>query len=190
MKSLLEDILDKRQTSIKDCARISLNNIETVSNVIIDGEKILMIPMRNLDTYNGLSLLTILGEYVERDLEEGIIVDEEFISKEYLQNLNINPKIRQVIKDKWVFFSSFFDRDIDNTVLLTVVSLLENFHLDCIRKCVACEKYFTVTKKKIFPFCRKCLKKATVYKWRKKDLERYNKYMRELQRRLKDKNHT
>jgi hypothetical protein len=61
--------------------------------------------------------------------------------------------------EKGLRFSWFFIEDIESSILIVLVPLLEKFPLSYIGICPDCEKFFRIKRKKQSPLCPVCLKR-------------------------------
>jgi hypothetical protein len=79
-------------------------------------------------------------------------------------------------------FSEFCDPAMESSLRFGLYLLLEEFPLSTIEQCPDCSRYIVMTTKKKLPFCNSCLKKQSVYRWRKRNRSLYNAYQRNRQK--------
>jgi hypothetical protein len=133
------------------------------------------------------------------DAEEAEVIYWRVANGDYLKTgFDPEEKVAYEIFDRWEKEppfpweggeenNAYVDPNIGATILTTLIPLLEKFPRNVIKTCEVCSKFFRATRKKKRPMCRACLKKESVYEWRKKNPEVYRIYQRDLQKGVKRK---
>lgn len=103
-----------------------------------------------------------------------VFFEENRISLRPSRRLDISREENFEIDEEWVtrgvtrpdfdfseglMFSRFFIEDIESSILIVLVPLLEKFPLSYIGICPDCEKFFRIKRKKKSPLCPACLKR-------------------------------
>ena len=154
-----------------------------IGDVVIRGNQVKLVYRKSLRPYDA-NVRFDFG-YEERREDWQKTIDQEYVDQEFA-NLPDDKK------EKHAFFSNFCDSDIPSSVLLSLVPLLENFPLECIRRCPKCGKYFTSTRKKKSALCRYCLKRESMHHWlrKKENRDAWNEYNRNLRKGIVDEKPT
>jgi hypothetical protein len=175
----IHDELESNLWTIQEQSRIPrANNTPLVSaagtvtyKLQVVGNRISLVPHGTAIRYDRRADLSLSGPYVR--LDAGKAVDKVYLDDKF-KGKNV---------DHHAFFTHFYDEDLERTVLLSLVPLLQTIPVQTIKQCKDCEKYYLATKKKKDQRCRKCLQRAHTYAWRKKHRPKYNASQSESRRR-------
>jgi hypothetical protein len=179
--SSLGDILDQSHRSLGDRA-VRTNHLgEVLYDYRVKLDNVSLVPRRRTHPYHVPANLS--GHYQYTPLKAGRQADEDYLQRYFLGKPNASD---------YAYFSRHYDPDIESTVLLSLIPLLENFSLNSIGRCTKCKAYFKKTKRKKSDLCRPCHTKKKIYDWRAKPVnhEAYNIYQRNLAKGLKDETPT
>ena len=181
--SSLGDILDQSHRSFGDRV-VRTNHLgEVLYDYRVKLDNVSLVPRRRTHPYDVPANLS--GHYKYIPLRAGRDADENYLHRYFLGNAKVDDS-------KYAFFSRHYDPDIETTILLSLISLLENHSLNSIGKCDLCKAFFTRTKRKVWDLCRPCLAKMKTYDWRSQadNHEAYNEYQRNRAKGLKDETPT
>ena len=180
----LRDIVSTENTIFRDGENRCTGDYALVTgDVVIKGNQVKLVYRKNLRPYyEGVRL--DFGYDIRPEQWEKTI-DQEYVDKEL-------AGIPDDEKEKHSFFSNCYDSDVQSSVLLSLVPLLENFPLECIRRCSGCGKYFTSTRKKKSPLCHFCYKRRSMPNWLRKPENRksFNEYIRNRRKGVGDETPT
>ncbi len=182
MKNWMDMALRENQRSLGDGGNAyKVEGIVMTQVILVKSNRVSLRSPKRLVPYDvGINLRNFMGQYKPLQLESGKEANQDYIDEHF----------SDVKRENYAFFSTCHDPDITTTIQYTLVQLLTHFHLDCIRKCPECQKYYKSTKKKESPLCTRCLNRANTYKWRNKNRETYNEYQRNLFKGINDERPT
>lgn len=170
----LDQILSESHQSAEDREVRSNHLGELRYDYRVKLDKVTLVPRQRTFPYDIHPSMT--GKYRHIPLKAGRQADDDYLQRYLLSK----PKSLE-----YAFFSRHYDPDIETTVLLSVIPLLEKFSLNSIMQCDLCHAYFKRTKRKKWDLCRACLTKFTTYRWRADNPEVYKEYQRNRAKGLK-----
>jgi hypothetical protein len=173
--SSLDAILDQSRRSSEDGETRSNNLDEVLYDYRVKRDTVTLVPRRRTHPHVPANLT---GTYKHTPLRTGRLVDEDYLRTHFWNNTSIDAS-------RYAFFSRHYDPDIDSTVLLSLITLLEKFSLKSISKCDLCHAFFKRTAKKEWDLCRPCVTRITTDRWRTDNREVYNEYQLNLAKGLK-----
>jgi hypothetical protein len=174
--SSLDQILSESHKAQKD-GEVNSNNLGGVLfDYRVKRDRVTLVPRQRTFPYDIAPSMT--GKYRYIPLKAGRKADDTYLGRFFLNN----PRIHS---SKYAFFSRHYDPDIEPTVLLSLIPLLEKFSLNSLAKCGKCDAFFKRTKRKKSNLCRACLTRGTTYKWRADNPEVWKEYQRNRAKGLK-----
>ena len=140
----------------------------------------------NLQVARGTISLVPYGKAMRYDRRANFSLKDEYQRLDTGKHANdqlLKKLYRRINSEHHVFFTHFYDEDLERTILLKLVPLLEKIPVETIKQCPKCRRFYLATRRKTDDRCRKCLQKAHTYNWRSKHPEKYNAGQRERRKR-------
>jgi hypothetical protein len=184
-RSQLDEILRMTSPFDRDEEIRFFDTASIEADILIKGDKVNLVYRKKLRPYEVFVNLNPRPIYKENPADWQTPVDKDHVYQQFASLSDEEWEIH-------AFFSNCYDSDVRSSVLLSLVPLLENFPLECIRRCSGCGRYFTSTRKKKSPLCHFCYKRGRMPSWlrRPENREAWNEYNRNRRKGVEDEKPT